>query len=79
MGIYKTRLPKVYLIVIEDIYEVTSVRVKRLSGKTEDFTIIIIVHQGLAVSLYLLSIVIIVKYQRTYMMRYNSEYCLSMI
>lgn len=40
-----------YAIVIEDIYEGKSTRVRSLGGVTEDFTIRVGIHQGLAFSM----------------------------
>lgn len=42
--------PKMYVIVIEDIYEGLSTSVRILCKETEDFTVSIDVHQGLALS-----------------------------
>ena len=56
-ALMKKGLPKVYVNIIEDMYEGASTRVRSLCGETEDFRVRVGVHQGSALSPYLFSLV----------------------
>lgn len=53
----KKGLSKLYVNIIEDMYEDTRTRIRGMCGKAEDFTIRVEMHQGSALSTHLFSLV----------------------
>ena len=53
----KKGVPRVYVKIIEEMYERASTRVRSVCGETEDFSVGVGVHQGSALSPYLFSLV----------------------
>jgi len=54
----RKKMPKMYINVVEDMYERLCTSVKSMCGETEDFRVIVDVHQESVLSPYLFSVVI---------------------